>query len=144
MAENFVIKDTEESNVRWIAEPRFLARLRRLKAIWTAAVFLARGGRFKVFLGYSGIDPRIVSPVRLFIHHDGTVLDVERRRHAAVSSSLNKVARTAGLTLARDDEPGFRVKWNGWTRKGAWEEAGFDVSATPTEFIVTPKEAHHG
>ena len=118
MADNFVIRDTEEGNVRWIAEPRYMRRLRRLKAIWNAAVFLARGGRFKVFLDYSGIDPRIVHPVRLFIHHDGTVLDVERSRRTAVSSSLNKVARTAGLTLARDDEPGFRVKWNGWTRKG--------------------------
>ena len=139
MAENFVIRDDEEDKVRWIAEPRYMRRLRRLKAIWNAAVFLARGGRFKVFLDYSGIDPRIVHPVRLFIHHDGTVLDVERSRHAAVSSSLNKVARTAGLTLARDDEPGFRVKWNGWTRKTAWEEAGFDVTHTPTEFIVSPK-----
>ena len=139
MAEKFVIRDTDESKACMIMEPRFLARLRRLKAIWNAAVFLARGGRFKVFLDYSGIDPRIVHPVRLFIHHDGTVLDVERSRHAAVSSSLNKVARTAGLTLARDDEPGFRVKWNGWTRKTAWEEAGFDVTHTPTEFIVSPK-----
>ena len=139
MAEKFVIRDTDESKARMIMEPRFLARLRRLKAIWNAAVFLARGGRFKVFLDYSGIDPRIVHPVRLFIHHDGTVLDVERSRRTAVSSSLNKVARTAGLTLARDDEPGFRVKWNGWTRKTAWEEAGFDVTHTPTEFIVSPR-----
>jgi len=143
MADNFVIRDTEEGNVRWIAEPRYMRRLRRLKAIWNAAVFLARGGRFKVFLDYSGIDPRIVHPVRLFIPHDGTVLDVERSRHAAVSSSLNKMARQAGLTLARDDEPGFRVKWNGWTRKTAWEEAGFDVAHTPTEFIVAPKGLNH-
>ena len=144
MADNFVIRDTEEGNVRWIAEPRFLRRLRRLKSIWNAAVFLARGGRFKVFLDYSGIDPRIVHPVRLFIHHNGTVVDVERSRHAAVSSSLNKVARQAGLTLARDDEPGFRVRWAGSARKAAWEEAGFDVTHTPTEFIVAPKGVTHG
>ena len=139
MAEKFVIRDTDESKARMIMEPRFLARLRRIKAIWNAAVFLARGGRFKVFLDYSGIDPRIVHPVRLFIHHDGPALDVERSRRAAVSSPLNKVARTAGLSLARDDEPGFRVKWNGWTRGAAWEEAGFDVSRTTGKFIVQPK-----
>lgn len=139
MAENFVIRDGEEDKVRWIAEPRYMRRLRRLKAIWTAAVFLARGGRFKVFLDFSGIDPRILKPVRVNIIHDGQVVDVENDRHNAVSSSMQRMARTAGLTLARDDEPGFRVKWNGWTRKGAWEEAGFDVTHTPTDFIVSPK-----
>ena len=84
MAEKFVIRDTDESKARMIMEPRFLARLRRLKAIWNAAVF-----------------------------------------------------------LARDDEPGFLVKWNGWTRKTAWEEAGFDVTHTPTESIVAPKGVNH-
>lgn len=139
MAGNFVIKDSAEDNVRFIPEPRFLARLRRLKAIWNAAVFLARGGRFKVYLDFSGVDPRILMPVRLFIHHDGTVLDVEQNRRNAVAQATNRISRLAGLTLAADDEPGFRVKWNGWTRKTAWEEAGFDVTHTPTEFIVSPK-----
>lgn len=139
MAEKFVIRDTDESKARMIMEPRFLARLRRIKAVWQAAAFLARGGRFKVFLDYSGIDPRILKPVRVNIIHDGQVVDVENHRHNAVSSSMQRMARTAGLTLARDDKPGFRVKWNGWTRKGAWEEAGFDVTHTPTEFIVSPR-----
>ena len=139
MAEKFVIRDTDESKVRWIAEPRFLARLRRIKAVWNAAVFIARGGRFKVFLDFSGIDPRILKPVKVTIANDGRVVDVERERHNAVSSAMQRMARLAGLTLAGDDEPGFRVKWNGWTRKTAWEEAGFDVTHTPTEFIVAPR-----
>lgn len=41
MAEKFVIRDADESKVRWIAEPRFLARLRRLKGVWNAFKFLA-------------------------------------------------------------------------------------------------------
>jgi len=139
MAENFVIKDTEESNVRFIPEPRFLARLRRIKAVWQAAVFLARGGRYKVYLDFSEIDPCILKPVRLFVTHDGMVVDVEFYRRSAVARSLNKMARLAGLALARDDEPGFRVKWGEMTRKRSWEEAGFDVTHTPKEFIVTPK-----
>lgn len=139
MAEKFVIRDTDESKMRWIAKPRFLARLRRIKAVWNAAVFIARGGRFKVFLDFSGIDPRILKPVKVTIANDGRVVDVERERHNAVSSAMQRMSRLAGLTLAGDDEPGFRVKWNGWTRKTAWEEAGFDVTHTPTEFIVAPR-----
>jgi len=88
MADNFVIRDTEEGNVRWIAEPRYMRRLRRIKAVWQAAAFLARGGRFKVFLDYSGIDPRILKPVRVNIIHDGQVVDVENHRRNAVSSSM--------------------------------------------------------
>ena len=67
------------------------------------------------------------------------MVDLENNRHNAVSSSMQRMARLAGLALAGDDEPGFRVKWNRWTRKGTWEEAGFDVTHTPTEFIVVPK-----
>lgn len=55
MANPFVFIDGKESN-RPIPEPRFLARLRRLKDIWNAFKFLARGGKFKVFLDFSGID----------------------------------------------------------------------------------------
>lgn len=143
MAEKFVIRDTDESKARMIMEPRFLRRLRQLKSIWNAAVFLARGGRFKVYLDFSGIDPRILKPVKVTIANDGRVVDVERERHNAVSSAMQRMSRLAGLTLARDDEPGFRVKWNGWTRKGAWEEAGFDVTRTPTAFIVAPKGVNH-
>lgn len=140
MAGNFVIRDTDESKTRMIMEPRFLARLRRLKAVWNAAVFLARGGRFKVYLDFGGIDPRVLKPVAVNIGHDGRVLDLERERRNAVSSAMQRMSRLAGLTLADDDEPGFRVKWTGWTRKTAWEEAGFDVAHTPKVFVVTPKE----
>lgn len=48
------------------------------------------------------------------------------------------MSRLAGLTLAGDGEPGFRVKWNGWTRKTAWAEAGFDVTHASAECIVAP------
>lgn len=139
MAENFVIKDTEESNVRWIPEPRFLARLRRLKAIWNAFRFLARGGKFKVYLDFSGVDPRILKPVRLFVVNDGMVVDVDFYKRNAVAVALNRIGRETGLVLARDDEPGFRVRWTESAQEKAWEEAGFDVTRTPDRITVQPK-----
>jgi hypothetical protein len=139
MAEKFVIRDTDESKARMIMEPHFLARLRRIKAVWNAFRFLARGGRFKVYLDFSGIDPRVLKPVKVTIGHDGRVLDLERERHNAVAGSMARLARLAGLELARDDEPGFRVTWGDRSRTEAWEEAGFDVAQTPTVFVVTPK-----
>ena len=72
------------------------------------------------------------------------VVLVEQKRTNAVNSALNKMSTTGGLTLAADDEPGFRVKWRDWSRKTAWEDAGFEVSATPTNFIVTHREARNG
>lgn len=146
MAGNFVIKDTNEDNVRFIPEPRFMRRLRRIKAVWNAFRFLARGGRFKVYLDFSGIDPRILKPVAVNIVHDGRVVDLEHERHNAVSAATTKLSRVAGLVLARDDEPGFRVKWGDGSRKEAWEQAGFDVTKAVPEFIVSPKdsEVRHG
>lgn len=138
MAGNFVIKDSAEDNVRFIPEPQFLARLRRLKSIWDAAVFLARGGHLKVYLDFSGLDPRILKPVKITVTHNGRVVDVERERHNAVAQATNRISRLAGLTLAADDEPGFRVKWGESSRKEAWEDAGFDVTRTPDQFIVSP------
>ena len=76
------------------------------------------------------------------VSHDGRVLDLAHERRNAVACSMNKVFH-AGLELARDDEPGFRVKWNGCARKDAWENAGFDVAHTPTGFIVSPKGVDH-
>ncbi len=43
-------------------------------------MFLARGGKFKVFLDFSGIDLRILKLVRVNIIHDGQVVDVEQNR----------------------------------------------------------------
>ena len=54
-------------------------------------MLVARGGRFKVFLDYSGIDPCILKPVRANIIHDGQVVDVENYRHNAVSSSMQRM-----------------------------------------------------
>ncbi len=142
MANPFVFIDGKESN-RLIPEPHIFRRIRRAKEVWNAFKFLVRGGKLKVYLDFSGIDPRILKPVKVTIGHDGRILDLERERHNAVSSAMQRLSRLAGLTLAGDDEHGFRVKWNGWTRKTAWEEAGFDVTHTPTEFIVAPKGVGH-
>lgn len=122
---------------RWIMEPTFLRRWRRIKAIWDAFKFLVRGGKFKVFLDFTGIDPRIVKPVKITIANDGRVVDVERERHNAVSSAMQRMSRLAGLTLAGDDEPGFRVRWADAARKAAWKESGFDVSVAPDRMFVT-------
>jgi len=111
MANPFVFIDGKESN-RLIPEPRILRRIRRAKEIWNAFKFLIRGGKFKVYLDFSRLDPLILKPVRLFVAYDGMVVDVEQNRRNAVSSAMNRMARLAGLSLARDDEPGFRVRWN--------------------------------
>lgn len=139
MAGNFVIKDTNEGNVRMIMEPRFMRRLRRVKAVWNAFRFLAQGGRFKVYLDFSGIDPRILKPVEVNISHDGRVLDLARERHNAVATATAKLSRVAGLELARDDEPGFRVKWGDSSKKEAWEDAGFEVTKAVQDFVVSPR-----
>jgi hypothetical protein len=128
---------------RVILEPAILRRWRHVKAVWNGFMFLARGGKFRVFLDLSGIDPRIVRPVKIFIPHDGWVVDVERSRRNAVSSATDKISRLAGLTLAKDDEPGFRVRWADSARKLAWEETGFDVTWTPDKLIVSPKGEDH-
>lgn len=142
MASRFTLKDND---MRLIAEPRFMRRLRHFKEIWNAFRFLARGGRFKVYLDFSGVDPRILKPVAVKISHDGRVLDLALERHNAVAEATTRLSRAAGLELARDDEPGFRVKWGDRSRKEAWEDAGFEVSQAVKEFIVSPKDAevHH-
>lgn len=141
MSSRFIVRDSDEGNVRMIMEPRFMRRLRRVKAVWNAFVFLAQGGRFKVYLDFSGIDPRILKPVAVNISHDGRVLDLARERHGAVSAATTRLSRVAGLELARDDEPGFRVKWGDGSRKEAWEAAGFEVSRAVPQFIVSPKDS---
>jgi hypothetical protein len=123
--------------VRWSMEPAFLRRWRRIKAIWNAFKFLARGGKFKVFLDFTGIDPRILKPVKITIAHDGRVVDLERERHNAVAGAMGRMTRLAGLTLAKDDEPGFRVRWTDTAQKIAWKDSGFDVSAAPDRLFIT-------
>ncbi len=118
-----------------------MRRLRRIKAVWNAFRFLARGGRFKVFLDFSGIDPRILKPVAVNVGQDGRVLDLARERHNAIAAATTRLSRDAGLELARDDEPGFRVKWGDGSRKEAWEQAGFEVTKAVPEFIVSPKDS---
>lgn len=131
----------EDANaVRWIREPAFLRQLRRLKTTWNAFKFLAHGGKFKVFLDFTGLDPRILKPVKVTIGHDGRVVDLDLERHNAVVSA-SRAMEKAGLCLAGDDEPGFRVRWRDYSRKNAWEEAGFDVSAAPDRLYVTKTEA---
>lgn len=142
MAEKFVIHDSPEDNPRWIAEPPFLARLRRLKAIWSAFRFLLRGGKFKVYLDYSGVDPRILKPSKILVGRDGIVVDVEQYRQNAVNAGYRAAAR-GGLVPAKDDEPGFRVRWCGSSRGDAWKDAGFDVTKAPEGYFVSPKEAAH-
>jgi len=139
MDSRFTIRDNNDDNVRLIREPRFMRRLGHIKAVWNAFVFLARGGRFKVYLDFSEIDSRILKPVAVNVDHDGRVLDLARERHNAVAEATTKLSRLAGLELAREDEPGFRVKWGDSSRKEAWENAGFDVTKAIRELIISPK-----
>jgi hypothetical protein len=140
MADEFVIHGPDNDNPRMIFEPAFLARLRRLKAVWSAFRFLASGGKFKIYLDFSGIDPRALKPVKIPFAYDGIVVDVERHRQNAVASSLQRAVRLAGLVPAKDGEPGFRVKWGGEARKESWEESGFDVTRTPEGYSAIPRQ----
>ncbi len=140
MANPFVFIDGKESN-RLIPEPRIMRRIRRAKEVWNAFKFLVRGGKFKVYLDFSGVDPRVLKPVWTNIIHDGQVVDVERYRHNAVAGAMTRMGRDAGLVLAADDEPGFRVRWSEAAKGTAWEEAGFDVTREPTRVVVQPKGA---
>jgi hypothetical protein len=142
MANPFVFIDGKEGN-RLIPEPRIFRRIRRVKEVWNAFRFLARGGRFTVYLDFSGIDPRVLKPVKVTIGHDGRVLDLKRERHNAVAGSMTRLSRLAGLELARDDEPGFRVRWSESAQEKAWEDAGFDVTRAATRVVVQPKGVPH-
>lgn len=139
MSNPFVFLDGNESN-RFIPEPRILRRIRRIKEVWNAAVFLVRGGKFKVYLDFSGVDPHALRPVRLFVHRDGMVIDVEQYRRNLVANAARRL-EAAGLHLAKEGEPGFRVFWGEMARAKSWEEAGFDVTRTPVDVIVQPKGA---
>jgi len=140
MANPFVFIDGKESN-RLIPEPRILRRIRRAKEVWNAFKFLARGGKFKVYLDFSGVDPRVLRPVKVTVTSDGRVVDVEHERRNAVACSMGRIFRDSGLTPARDDEPGFRVRWSESAQGKAWEAAGFDVTREPTRVVVQPKGA---
>ncbi|MFU2208739.1 hypothetical protein [Solidesulfovibrio sp. C21] len=140
MANPFVFIDGKESN-RLIPEPRIFRRIRRAKEVWNAFKFLVRGGKFKVFLDFSGVDPRILKPVKVTVTNDGRVVNVENERRGAVACSIGKIFRDSGLTLASDDEPGFRVRWSEPAQGKAWEEVGFDVTREPIRVVVQPKGA---
>lgn len=140
MANPFVFIDGKESN-RLIPEPRIMRRIRRIKEVWNAFKFLVRGGKFKVFLDFSGIDPRILRPAKITVTNDGRVVDLAFEQRNAIAGTMNRMGRLAGLELAQDDEPGFRVRWSESAQGKAWEEAGFDVTREPTRVVVQPKGA---
>jgi len=142
MANPFVFIDGKESN-RLIPEPHIMRRIRRAKEVWNAFKFLVRGGKLKVYLDFSGVDPRILKPVKVTVTNDGRVVDVENERRGAVACSIGKIFRDSGLTLASDDEPGFRVRWSESAQGKAWEAAGFDVTREPTRVVVQPKGVGH-
>lgn len=119
MADRSVTRDDRDDNPRWIIEPKLLRRWRGIKDVWEAFAFLLRGGKFKVVLDFSKIDPRILGPVSVTVSRNGRVVDLEHERRNAVASSSAKLARLAGLDLAKDDDPdGFRVKWAKAAREG--------------------------
>jgi len=142
MANPFVFIDGKESN-RLIPEPRIFHRIRRAKEVWNAFKFLVRGGKLKVYLDFSHVDPRILRPVKITVTSDGRVVDVEHERSNAVACSMGRMFREAGLTLASDDEAGFRVRWSESAQGTAWEDAGFDVTREPTRVVVQPKGVDH-
>ena len=142
MANPFVFIDGKESN-RLIPEPRILRRIRRVKEVWNAFKFLARGGKLKVYLDFSGVDPRILRPVKITVTNDGRVVDLGLEQRNAIAGAMTRLFRDAGLTLAADDEPGFRVRWSESAQGKAWEEVGFDVTREPTRVVVQPKGVDH-
>lgn len=97
-----------------------------------------RGGKFKVFLDFPGIDPRVLKPVKVTVTHDGRVVDLAFEQRNAIVGAMTRMSRDAGLTLATDDEPGFRVRWSESAQGKAWEAAGFYVTLTPTRMVVQP------
>lgn len=142
MANPFVFIDGKESN-RLIPEPRIIRRIRRAKEVWNAFKFLVRGGNFKVFLDFSEIDPRILQPVKVTVTSDGRVVHLGLEQRNAIAGAITRMGRDAGLVLAADDEPGFRVRWSESAQGKAWEEVGFDVTREPTRVIVQPKGVPH-
>ncbi len=139
MAKPFVFIDGKEGNDgRMIPEPKLYRRIRRAKEIWNAFKFLARGGKFKIYLDFSGVDPHAIKPVRIFAYRDGMVIDVEQHRRNLVANASRRI-QDVGLHLAKEDEPGFRVAWGELARAKAWEAAGFEVTRTPVDVIVQPK-----
>ena len=139
MARKLVVVEGEESKERMIPEPKLFRRLRQARAVWSAFKFLARGGRFRVYLDLSGVDARIVKPVSLNLLRDGAVVDVGTRLKNARIAATEGMDVVAGLELAKDDEPGFRVKWTDKAKKTAWEAAGFEAWTSPTALNIRPK-----
>ena len=119
MADRSVTRDNTDDNPRWVMETKLARRVRRIKEVWQAFRFLLRGGKFKVVLDFSRIDPRILGGTTIFINRDGRVVDLEHERRNGVAAASVKVSRLAGLDLAADDDPdGFRVKWGRAAREG--------------------------
>lgn len=133
-----------DNSPRWIVEPSFLVRLRRIKAVWHAFKFLARGGKFKVHLDFSGLDPRAITPVVLNVGCDRRV-DVTELHRQAVQGARQKLSQGAGLLLAQPGEPGaFMVKWSTHAHAREWKERGFNVAQLPDELVVSQKEVANG
>ncbi|MBF0480706.1 MAG: hypothetical protein HQK81_07505 [Desulfovibrionaceae bacterium] len=86
-----------------------MVRIRRIKELWNAFMFLARGGKFKVFLDFSGVDPRISKLATVYIGSPGRVVDVENVRRNAIASTFHRIN---DLMPAKPGDPGaFLVKW---------------------------------
>lgn len=107
-----------EQHLSWIAEPRFLCRLRE---IWSAFLFLVRGGKYKVHLDFGDLDPRILAGPTLYIWKDGQVIDIERERNNSLVSCGRQLQRQSSLILAAEGDPdAFLVRWNRLAKKDAW------------------------
>lgn len=122
MAERNLSRDMDDGNARWIMEPGYVRRLRRMREVWAAFVFLARGGQFKVKLDFSDVDKRVLAPVSVSIRRDGQVIDVYREKGNALTASNQRLQRQGGVMLARPDDPeAFLVKWAPSSKKAADE-----------------------
>jgi hypothetical protein len=112
----------DSDNQRWIPEPKLYRRLRRIKDVWRAFRFLLGGGKFRIRLDFTGVDPLILKQPKVYIVEDGQVVDLAHFRHNARGMTWNKAL--ADLQPAAADDPdGFRVKWTDNARKRAMEGA---------------------
>lgn len=120
MADRSVTRDDGNDNWRWMEEPALYRRWRRVKEVWRAFRFLLKGGKFKIVLDFSGVDPFILKQPWVYIGADGQVVNLENERHNARAATWSKAL--VGLRPADADDPdGFRVKWADTARENARE-----------------------